>query len=488
MKNNAGVAMANIEAQFGNSEFGAISAVDGRDARLVDDLRPHVSEFGLMKNRSRVEAAWLLHLAEVLPGIAPLPDQAHAFLEKMKDGEGFTTEEMALAKAYETTGVGDTKATRHDVKAVELMLRNRFADVDGGAAFRDHLELTHFGLTSEDVNNLAEALGLSDARAEVFAPVLNDINADLVKKANDWANIPMLGRTHGQTATPTTLGKEFAVYVERLARTSALFANVAIYGKLNGATGGYNALKFAYPEVDWPGVSEDFVTSFGFSFDNATTQVEPHDWMARYLHALNEITNPLTDLSKDAWLYISQDYLKQATVDGEVGSSTMPHKVNPIDFEKAEANFDTFATLADGLSRKLTQSRLQRDLSDSSSKRVIGTALAHELIALKSLRRGLSKVSPNEVEIASDLDQHWEVLTEPLQQILRRYNVTGGYDAMKGVSRGKAFTQQDYLALVASLEGKLPAPAIKALTELTPSSYIGYAPEIAQLRQHPYVM
>lgn len=465
---------------FGDSTFGAISSVDGRDAGLVDDLRPHVSEFGLMKNRSRVEAAWMLHLADKVPGVDALPDQARDYLEAMKSGTAFTEEEMALAKAYETKGVGDIKATRHDVKAVELMLRHRFAEVDNGAAFANHLELTHFGLTSEDVNNLAEAHGLNDARNEVLLPAIDGIADDLETKARAWADIPMLGRTHGQPATPTTLGKEFAVYVERLTRTSDYFANIAIYGKVNGATGGYNALRVVYPEVNWPQVSEDFVHSLGFEFNHATTQVEPHDWMARYLHALSEVANPLVDLSKDAWLYISQDYLKQTTVEGEVGSSTMPHKVNPIDFEKAEANFDTYATLADGLARKLTVSRLQRDLSDSSSKRVIGTALAHNLVALKSLKRGLSKISPNEVEIAGELDDHWEILTEPVQQMLRRYNVTGGYDKTKGVSRGKKFEQADYHELVDSVSSVLPAEAIERLRALTPAAYIGYSAEIAR--------
>jgi adenylosuccinate lyase len=471
--------MASIEDQFGKSEFGALSSVDGRDARLVDDLRQYLSEYGLMKNRSRVEAAWLLALESIIPDIKPLADQARTFLEKMKSGEAFTAEEMALAKAYETTGVGNTKATRHDVKAVELMLRHRFSEIDNGEAFREYIEFTHFGLTSEDVNNLAEALGMSDALKKVISPAINDIYLNLIEKSKKWANIPMLGRTHGQPATPTTLGKEFAVYAERIKRASNNLENVKIFGKLNGATGGYNALRVVYPEINWPTVSKDFVASLGFEFDNATTQIEPHDWMARYLHALNEVVNILVDLSKDIWLYISQDYLKQSAIDGEVGSSTMPHKVNPIDFEKAESNFDTSETLADGLARKLTQSRLQRDLSDSSSKRVIATALAHSLIGLKSLKNGLDKINPNEAKIAADLEQRWEVLTEPLQQMLRRYKIPGGYDAIKGASRGKTFTKEDYLSIVKSFEGKLPKSAIDILQNLTPSTYIGYAPEIA---------
>ncbi|HMI09467.1 MAG TPA: adenylosuccinate lyase [Candidatus Saccharimonadales bacterium] len=454
---------------FTESEYGAISTIDGRDARLVDELRPYISEFGFMKNRCRVEAAWIITLADILPDVPALPKKSRALLEDIKSGHAFTNEDMAAIKTIEAI-------TRHDVKAVELMLRDRFTEM---GAFEDHIELTHFGLTSEDVNNLAEALGLRDIRNDVFLPSIISISNDLADKAKSWAGIPMLGRTHGQPATPTTLGKEFAVFVDRITKATDHFAQVRIYGKLNGATGGYNALKVVYPEVNWPAVSREFVTSLGLEFNRITTQVEPHDWMARYLHALSEASNPMVDLSKDAWLYISQDYLRQTSIKGEVGSSTMPHKVNPIDFEKAEANFDTFATLADGLARKLTQSRLQRDLSDSSSRRAIGTALGHNLIALKSLQRGLSKISPSEAAIANDLDSHWEVLTEPIQQMLRRYNIKGGYDTTKSLSRGKLFTKQQYNELVDSVADVLPEEATKRLRSLTPATYVGYAKEIA---------
>jgi len=454
---------------FTESEYGAISTIDGRDARLVDELRPYISEFGFMKNRCRVEAAWMIVLTDTLPDVPVLPKKARALLEDIKSGRAFTNKDMAAIKAIEAT-------TRHDVKAVELMLRDRFVEA---GAFEDHIELTHFGLTSEDVNNLAEALGLRDARNEVLLPAIALISDDLTDKAKLWADIPMLGRTHGQPATPTTLGKEFAVFVDRITKAADNFNQGLIYGKLNGATGGYNALKVVYPEVNWPVVSRKFVTSLGLEFNRITTQVEPHDWMARYLHALSETSSPMIDLSKDTWLYISQDYLKQTNIKGEVGSSTMPHKVNPIDFEKAESNFDTFATLADGLARKLTQSRLQRDLSDSSSRRAIGTALGHNLIALKSLQRGLSKISPNEVTIAKDLDNHWEVLTEPVQQMLRRYNVKGGYDTTKSLSRGKLFTKEQYIELVDSVASALPKDAANRLRVLTPSTYIGYSKDIA---------
>jgi adenylosuccinate lyase len=338
----------------------------------------------------------------------------------------------------------------------------------------------HFGLTSEDVNNLAEGMALKDARDLIFSPTIYGIADDLGQKAEEWAEIPMLGRTHGQPASPTTVGKEFAVYKERVIESMENFANSPILGKLNGATGGYNALRAAYPEVAWPKVSEEFVRSLYLQFNRATTQVEPHDWVARYLHGLSEASNPLYDMAEDVWLYISQDYLKQTPVAGEVGSSTMPHKVNPIDFEKAWSNIDTFQTIADGLARKLTKSKLQRDLSDSSSKRVIGTALAHELIGLKSLIRGLGKIHPNETRLAEDLDAHWEVLTEPIQQVLRRYNVPGGYELMKKASRGVGLTKESYGTLVESLAEVLPADAVDRLRKLTPATYIGYASEIAQ--------
>ncbi len=455
-----------------NSEYHALSAVDGRDARLVHELRPHFSEFGLMKNRTRVEAAWLTHLSQNLPDIDRLGDTAMSYLTDIRDGAFFNDADMSAIKAHEAK-------TNHDMKAVELALKDRLAVAHPElAAFA---EMTHFGLTSEDANNLAEGIGFEEARSKVMLPALNDVEKAVTGMAHHWAHIPLLGRTHGQPATPTTLGKEFAVFSDRIRPLIQDFGAVAIKGKLNGATGSYNAMKVVYPEVHWPSFSREFVTSLGLEFNPTTTQIEPHDWMAQYLGALKLASYPLVDLSKDTWDYISRDLIAQRKVEGEVGSSTMPQKINPINFEKAESNFDSFITLADGLSRKLTQSRLQRDLSDSSSKRVIGVAMAHELIALKSLKRGLGNIDPNEPALAVDLDAHWEVLTEPIQQMMRRYGVPGGYDLMKEASRGRKIGKEEYLAIVETLAGdaRLPADAVERLRTLTPATYIGYAPDIA---------
>lgn len=466
------MAGTSIGADFGKSEYGALGTVDGRDARMVDGLRPHISEFGLMRNRTRVEAAWLSFLAERLPDNTPLPDQARQVLEELASGEGFSAEDMTAIKDHEAV-------TKHDVQAVERMLRDRFAATGG---FENHAELTHFGLTSEDVNNLAEGLGFGDARREVLLPAISAIEDDLGAKANAWADIPMLGRTHGQPATPTTLGKEMEVFRQRIETASVHFANVAIYGKLNGATGGYNALKFVYPELNWPQESATFIESLGMTVNSATTQVEPRDWLARYLHGLEGTMYPMVDLSVDAWLYISQGYLKQIPKEGEIGSSTMPQKVNPINFEKSESNFDTAIAAIDGLARRLTRSRLQRDLSDSSTRRAVSPALAHSLIGMKTLKRGLDTVDASTEFILEDLDGHWEVLMEPFQQMMRRYKIEGGYAKAKEASRGKAVTREDYLALVESVadDDRLPEEALNTLRELTPATYTGYSPEIAR--------
>ncbi|MEO6109421.1 MAG: adenylosuccinate lyase [Candidatus Saccharimonadales bacterium] len=462
--------MAAESELFGKSEYGALSTVDGRDASMVTALRPHLSEFGLMKNRTRVEAAWMLFLSVKLPEIPILPDQARELLEKLSTGEAFGAAEMGDIKTHEAV-------VNHDVKSVELMLRDRFAD---NGSFGDHIEFTHFGLTSEDVNNLAEGIGLGDAREQVLLPAIGGVVNDLGEKALAWADIPMLGRTHGQPATPTTLGKEIVVFKDRIEEATEHFAAVAAKGKLNGATGGYNALAYVYPDVNWAQLSKEFVESLGLEFNRATTQVEPHDWMARYLHGLSGALYPMTDLTKDMWLYISQDYIKQIPVEGEVGSSTMPQKINPIMFEKAESNFETFYNGADGLARKLTQSRLQRDLSDSSSRRAMYPAIGHALIGITSLKRGLAKVDVNEPVISADLDQHWEVLTENIQQVMRRYNAVGGYDKMKEISRGKKFTKDVYLEVVDAIAAELPGEEVERLRAQTPATNVGYAAKIAR--------
>jgi adenylosuccinate lyase len=435
---------------------------------MVDELRPHVSEYGLMHNRTRVEAAWLITLVDRVDTMPALPDRARGYLGELASGASFSGTDMAATKDHEAK-------TRHDVKAVELMLRDR---LDATGLMGDHLELIHFGLTSEDVNNLADGIGWREARDEVILPVVDSIIDDLAGKADASADLPMLSHTHGQPATPTTLGKEMAVFGLRIAEAAEQLGDVCIKGKLNGATGNYNALRLVYPEIDWQAVSRAFVESLGLTFNPLTTQIEPHDWMAQYLHGLSGISYPLVDLARDIWTYVSLEYLSQKKVEGEVGSSTMPHKINPIDFEKAEANFDTAITMSDGLARKLTASRLQRDLSDSSSKRTAGTILGHDLVALKSLKRGLGRIEPNPTKLASDLGAHWEILTEPVQQMLRRYGVAGGYDAMKAVSRGEVFGESEYAALVNELS--LPDEARDTLLNLTPHTYIGDAPQLAR--------
>ena len=466
------MAETSMEELYGTFEGGALSPMDGRDSRAVNALRPHLSEFGLMKNRTRVEAAWLLHLADTLPDAKPLPDQARALLLELASGEGFTGADYKDIKAHEAV-------TNHDVQAVERMMRDRFAE---NGHFDDHAERTHFGMTSEDANNLAEGLGYGDARSKVLIPTIEEIVEILDQKSNAWADIAMLGRTHGQPATPTTLGKEIEVFRERIDKRLVKFGEVAIEGKVNGATGGYNALEFVYPGHNWPASTAAFIESLGMQQNRATTQVEPRDWWADYLHALEGTAYPMVDFVKDMWIYISQGYIKQIPKAGEIGSSTMPQKINPIDFEKAESNFETFIGNTDVLTKKLTQSRLQRDLSDSSSRRAVAPAIGHDMIAMRAMIRGLGKIDVNEPLITADLDAHWEVLTEPFQQMMRRYNIPGGYERAKEASRGKEFTRESYYELVESVaeEESLPSEALERLRALTPHTYIGLSAEIAR--------
>ena len=459
---------------YGQAEWGAISTIDGRNSKSANSLRPFVSEYGLAKHRAMVEAAWVLALVDVLPDVPSLSAKSKKALQTIASGKSFSVKDMAAVKAQDAI-------LNHDVKAVEMVLRQNFIN---SGLLKEHLELIHFGVTSEDINNLAEAISLKEARSKVLLPAINDLITDITKKAKSWSSIAILGHTHGQPATPTTLGKEFAVFVNRITRAKNNFANSPILGKINGATGGYNAMSVVYPEVNWPSVAKNFVESLGLQFNPITTQIEPHDWIAEYLHRFEEVLYPMVDLSKDCWLYISYNYLSQIAISGEVGSSTMPHKVNPISFENAEANFETSINLADGLAKKLTQSRLQRDLSDSSSKRVIGVSLAYALVAITSLMVGLSKITPNTIVIKNDLNNHWEVLTEPVQQLLRRYNIPGGYDLTKKASRGTTFTKTDYQNLLKSIKPLLPNkayPGLDKLTQLTPETYIGYSKSLVKL-------
>ncbi len=444
----------------------AVTPLDGRYSDKVEALSPIVSEYGLIRYRIAVEAGWLSTLSAAgIPGVEPLSDEAISELYIVV--ESFSAEDATRVKEIERT-------TNHDVKAAEMWLRERLS---GNPGFESHLELIHFGCTSEDINNLAYSMMMRDARDQVLVPGIEAVEADLSQKAHAYADIPMLAKTHGQPATPTTLGKEMAVFSERLSGSIGRLGSAAILGKFNGASGNYNAVTFAYPEVDWPALSKRFVESLGFDFNETTTQIEPHDWMAVLFNEIALNNTIMTDLSRDMWAYISNGVFKQQVIAGEVGSSTMPHKVNPIDFENAEANFGAANALLTFLSSKLPISRLQRDLSDSSAQRTIGEAFGHTHVAHKSLKRGLGKVNPDFERIGEELSEEWSVLTEAVQTVMRRYGVTGAYEAIKAASRGKALTQADYLGLVEGLD--LPTDAKERLLELTPQTYIGKAPDIA---------
>jgi adenylosuccinate lyase len=446
----------------------AVSPIDGRYADKVRDLQPIVSEFGLIKRRVEVSAGWLSVLGSgILPDRRPMTPEDRIAVERI--AEQFTVDDALEIKDIE-------RKTNHDVNAVVRWLKEKAVAKGGTAAL--YAEMTHFGRTSEDINNLAYSMMIRDARDSVLIPGISAVEADIREKAGDYAEIPMLAHTHGQPAVPTTLGKEMAVYAERLAISTESLGNIAIYGKLNGASGNYNADTFAYPDIDWQMVAENYVNSLGFKFNATTTQIEPHDWIARFSNELALSNSILTDLSQDMWLYIMKKYFKQRVVQGEDGSSAMPQKVNPIDHENAEANFHGASNILQGLARKLPVSRLQRDLSDSSSLRTIGEAFGHTVIAHKSIKRGLGKVYPNEEAINADLNTEWGVLAEPLQTEMRKNGVEGAYDVIKGAVRGQNMGEADYLRIVASLD--LPIEARSKLAELTPATYIGQAVKLAR--------
>lgn len=456
--------MAGIEDQLM-----AVSPLDGRYANQTAELAPYCSEYGLIRARVAVEAGWLSTLASgVLPDVEPLGGNAQAHLDRI--AVGFSVSDAARVKELEAT-------TKHDVKAVELWLRERLA-TDDGNTFADYLELIHFGCTSEDVNNLAIGTVLHDAWRRSVAPNRQRISTALDAKAIEYADMPLLSQTHGQPATPTTLGKEMRVFGDRLHRHMEAVGKISIYGKFNGASGTYAAADIAYPEVNWPQVNRKFVERFGFEYAGATTQIESHDWMARYFNEISLGNTVMTDLARDMWAYISRGVFRQQVVAGEVGSSTMPHKINPIDFENAEANFGLANATLLHLAGKLPISRLQRDLSDSSAQRAIGEGLGHTLLAQKSLIRGLGKVSPDESAMSDELEGEYSLLGEAVQTVLRRYKVPGGYDMLKEATRGKPLNEDSYIALVMSLD--IPSDAKDRLLDLVPHTYVGLAPKIAR--------
>jgi adenylosuccinate lyase len=445
----------------------ALSPVDGRYRRGADSLRAILSESGLIRERVRIEAAWLLSLAESVPSLPALPLPA-----AVKQLAASLALEPGSEAAAEVKNI--EARINHDVKAVEYFVRGKLEQSGATAAV---LELVHFGCTSEDINNLAYARMLRSART-LLSNGLEKLIERLRSFAHEHAALPMLSRTHGQTASPTTLGKEFANVVARLRRARARFDRVEILAKWNGAVGNYNAHVAALPDVDWPAVSRRFVESQGLEWNEYSTQIEPHDWIGEYCDALAAINTILIDFARDAWGYISLGYLRQRAVAGEVGSSTMPHKVNPIDFENAEGNLGIANALLHHFAAKLPISRWQRDLTDSTVLRNAGVALAHSLIAWSALQRGLGKIAPDPLRIAADLERAHEVLGEALQTALRAAGVPDGYELLKDFTRG---TQVD-AAGIAGFIDKLPlATAERArLKALAPQQYLGLAARMAR--------
>ena len=445
----------------------ALSPLDGRYAAKVDALRPIFSEYGLVRARVRVEVEWLLALAAE-PGItelAPFPADAVARLRTLADD--FSPDDAARVKAIERT-------TNHDVKAVEYFIKERLKD---DAALAPSLEFVHFACTSEDINNLAYGLMLAESREAVLLPALDDIVARLRTLAHAHANQPMLSRTHGQTASPTTLGKELANVVARLERQRAQFAAVELTGKINGAVGNYNAHLVAYPDVDWPAFAQRFVEGLGLVFNPYTTQIEPHDCIAEAGDALRRANTILVDLCRDTWGYVSLGYFRQKLKEGEVGSSTMPHKVNPIDFENAEGNFGIANALFGHFSEKLPISRWQRDLTDSTVLRALGTAFGHTLVGLDSLAKGLGKLTVAPERLDADLDAAWEVLAEAVQTVMRRHGLPNPYEQLKALTRGQGITAESMRAFIQGLD--LPSAERERLLAMTPASYTGLAARLA---------
>jgi len=446
----------------------ALSPLDGRYAGKVDALRPIFSEFGLIKARVKVEVEWLLALAAE-PGIVELqPFSASAESRLHALADHLEVADAARVKEIERT-------TNHDVKAVEYLIKERLKD---DAELGPALEFVHFACTSEDINNLSYALMLNEARNRVLLPKLDALIAKLRGMAHAHAALPMLARTHGQTASPTTVGKELANVVARLQRQRDVLATLPMPGKINGAVGNYNAHAAAYPDIDWPAFSRKFVQSLGLDWQPYTTQIEPHDGIAETCDAQRRIDTICIDLCRDIWGYISLGYFKQSVKAGEVGSSTMPHKVNPIDFENAEGNFGIANALLEHFAAKLPISRWQRDLTDSTVLRALGTAFGHALVGFDALLRGLDKLSVNPERLAADLDAAWEVLAEAVQTVMRRHGLPNPYEQLKALTRGHGIDEASMRAFITGLE--LPADAKQRLLEMTPGGYTGLAGRLAK--------
>jgi len=452
------------------SSLTAVSPVDGRYAGKTSALRPIFSEYGLIRSRVLVEVRWLQRLAahEGIPEVAPFSAEANALLNEL--AKNFAVEHAERVKEIERT-------TNHDVKAVEYLLKEQAAKLP---ELDKVSEFIHFACTSEDINNLSHALMLREGRDNVLLPLMKQLAGAIRELAVKFADVPMLSRTHGQPASPTTLGKELANVVYRLERQIAQVAAVPLLGKINGAVGNYNAHLSAYPSIDWEANARQFIEGdLGLTFNPYTTQIEPHDYIAELFDAIARFNTILIDFDRDVWGYISLGYFKQKTVAGEIGSSTMPHKVNPIDFENSEGNLGIANAIFQHLASKLPISRWQRDLTDSTVLRNLGVGFAHSVIAFEASLKGISKLELNAQKIAEDLDACWEVLAEPIQTVMRRYAIENPYEKLKELTRGKGISPEALLAFIDGLD--MPAAAKEELKQLTPARYIGNA--VAQAKR-----
>lgn len=446
------------------SSLSAISPIDGRYAEKTVDLRSIFSEYGLMRYRVIAEVRWLLSLSEH-PGVAevaPLSEAARQRLEQI--AHGFGIEDAQRIKTIEAT-------TNHDVKAVEYFLKEKIGNHPELGASK---EFIHFACTSEDMNNVSHALMLRDARRDILLPQIDQLIALIGALARRYAEQPLLARTHGQPASPTTLGKEMAVFSQRLKRLRKQFAEVPCLAKVNGAVGNYSAHLAAYPDVDWPAFAAGFVDSLGLELSPATTQIEPHDWMAEYFHALTHINTVLIGFCRDIWGYISLGYFRQKTVEGEVGSSTMPHKVNPIDFENGEGNLGMANAVMQFLAEKLPISRWQRDLTDSTVLRNLGVGIAHQLVAFQSIAKGVGKLEADAWRMGRDLEDNWEVLGEAIQTVMRRHGLPEPYEQLKRLTRGHKIGRDALRDFVQNLA--VPESDKQRLLAMTPADYVGNAP------------
>ena len=445
------------------SALTAISPVDGRYQNKTDLLRPIFSEYGLFRFRVLVEIEWLKKLSKNpnIKEIESFSASSISLLDNIKNN--FSIDDAKQIKKIE-------KITNHDMKAVEYFIREK---IQSDPKLKNVSQFIHFACTSEDINNLSYALMLKDARENILLPKLQKLIIILQEMSDSYASIPMLSRTHGQTASPTTLGKEMAIYVYRALRQMKQFENIELLGKLNGAVGNFNAHFAAYPDINWMSLSKEFIEELGLTWNPYTTQIEPHDYMAEYFHTLARTNTILIDLCRDLWGYISLGYFNLKPIKGEVGSSTMPHKVNPIDFENAEGNFGIADSIFEYLAMKLPTSRWQRDLSDSTVLRNAGVGIAHTIIAFDSTVAGLSKIDINKDVIHEDLEDSWEVLTEPIQTVMRRYNIDNAYEKLKELSRGQKINKEILRNFIEQLD--IPDDAKSRLKELNPSNYLGNA-------------